>query len=408
MKYDVIIVGGGPAGSTAGINLAGSGLRVAILDRARFPRLKPCGGGISHRVYRRFPYLEPVLRRVPTNFVNRVIFESPAGDAVEIERPEPLYAMIRRIEFDHALLNECRQRGIEVKEGVTVSRVEVREDGVCLTSLSGEQFLAEVVIGADGVNSVVARHSGLRGPWKPSQIAIDGTEESPSSGLSVRQDTMYIYFGIGGGHGYGYLFPKACHVNFGIGYLLEFYKRNVKEKPYEHHLSFFKRLSESGVISGNSQPANFHAYVLPVGGPLDRISSNRILLAEDAAGFVNGFTAEGIYYAMVSGEHAGKTAMEAVNGGNVSAEFLRRYDNACSKEVGYELRKSVSLRKVLFSNPKTIDNIVRFAIRSKAARALMTSFAVGELSYKGMRKRAVLEAFPAYLRYKVEKILKRG
>jgi geranylgeranyl reductase family protein len=410
MKYDIAIVGGGPAGSMAGINLIGNGLRVVILDRARFPRPKPCGGGISCRVYKRFHYIEPVLRSVQTNLVNRVMLESPSGTVVEIESPEPIYAMIRRIEFDNALLDECKRGGIEVRQDVTVSKVTVAEDGVYLTSTSGEQFVTDIVIGADGVNSVVAVNAGLRGPWKPTQIALDGTEESPVSplsDLSVRQDTMYVYYGIGGGYGYGYVFPKTCHVNFGIGYLLEYYQQNISGKPYVQHLSFLQHLEQTGVISGTSQRENFHAYVLPVGGPLKKLSANRILLAGDAAGFVNGFTAEGIYYAMVSGEHAGKTALEAVRKKDASAEFLSRYDKAIEDEVGKELRKSVSLQKRLLSNPKLIDSVVRFASRNKAVRTLLTGFAVGALSYEEMKRRAIIQALPDYLRYKAEKLWHR-
>jgi len=388
----------------AGINLIGSGLRVVILDRARFPRIKPCGGGISCRVYKRFTYIEPVLRSVPTNYVNRVMFESPSGAVVEFESPDPLYAMIRRLEFDNALLDTCKQGGIEVKEEVTISKVAVNEDSVCITSTSGEQYQADIVIGADGVNSVVAVHSGLRGPWKPTQIAIDGTEESLLSDLSVRQDTMYVYYGINGGYGYGYVFPKACHVNFGIGYLLDYFQKYISLNPYEQHLHFLNHLKQANVISGNSQRQNFHAYVLPIGGVLEKISSNRILLAGDAAGFVNGFTAEGIYYAMLSGEHAGKMAIEAVNKKNTSANFLRQYDKACEVEVGYEMRKSVELQKRLLSNPKLIDSIVRLANSSKAVRTMLANYAVGALSYKDMKKRAIIVALPGYLRYKAERL----
>jgi geranylgeranyl reductase family protein len=407
MKYDVIIVGGGPSGSMAGINLMGSGLRVAILDRARFPRLKPCGGGISYRAYKRFHSIDSVMRSVPTNFVNRMVFESPSGDVVNIESPHPLYAMIRRIEFDNALLGHCKQGGIEVREDVTVSQVSVGSESALLTSTSGETFEAELVIGADGVNSTVAVHSGLRSSWQPAQVAIDGTEESPLADLSVRQDTMYVYYGIGGVYGYGYVFPKSTYVNFGIGYLLEYLKNKSPGKLYEGHLQFLHHLKQAGVISGDSLKQNFHVYVLPVAGPLKSISRDRILLAGDAAGFVNGFTGEGIYYAMVSGEHAGKVALEAIGKRDTSAEFLRCYDSACDAELGHELRKSVSIRKRLFSNPKTIDGVVRFAARSPLMRRLITEFGVGEISYEEVKKRVIFHALPGYLLYKAENIWSR-
>jgi geranylgeranyl reductase family protein len=408
MKYDALIVGGGPAGSMAAIQLMGSGLRVAILDRAQFPRIKPCGGGISCRAYRRFAKLEHVLKSVPTNLVHKLVFESPSGDAVEFSSDGPLYAMIRRLEFDNALLNHCKAGGIEVREDVTVSRVEVVADGVRLISSANEEFFADLVIGTDGVNSTVAVQTGLRGPWRHNQIAIDGTEESPRTSLSVSQDTMYVYYGYGGGYGYGYLFPKASHVNVGVGYFLEYYKRDVSQKPYVQHLDFLDHLKTTNVLSGQSQRENFHAYVLPVGGPLERISRDRILLAGDAAGFVNGFTAEGIYYAMVSGEHAGQTALNAIRNGNVTAEFLRRHDRACETEIGPELRKSVTLQKRLFANPALIDSVVRFARRNATARSLLARFGVGEISYEELKRRTVTEALPGYLRYQFEKMWRKA
>jgi len=408
MKYDVLIVGGGPAGSMAAIQLMGSGLRVAILDRAQFPRTKPCGGGISCRAYRRFAKLEPVLKSVPTNLVHKLVFESPSGDAVEFSADGPLYAMIRRLEFDNALLSHCKAGGIEVREDVTVSRVEVGVDGVRLTSTANEEFFADLVIGADGVNSTVAVQTGMRGPWRHNQIAIDGTEESPRTSLNVNPDTMYVYYGYGGGYGYGYLFPKASHVNVGVGYFLEYFKRDVSQKPYVQHLDFLDHLKTTSVLSGQSQRENFHAYVLPVGGPLERISRDRILLAGDAAGFVNGFTAEGIYYAMVSGEHAGHTALNAIRNRNTTAEFLRRHDRACETEIGHELRKSITLQKRLFANPAVIDSVVRFAKRNATARSLLARYGVGEISYEELKWRMVTETLPGYLRYQFDKVWRKA
>jgi flavin-dependent dehydrogenase len=347
------------------------------------------------------------MRAVPTNLVNKVVLESPAGEAVHFESDEPLYAMIRRLEFDNALVDHCRKSGIEVREGITVSRVRVGEDGVRLTSTAGEEFIAELVIGADGVNSTVAVHAGLRGPWSPTQMAVDGTEESPLSEVSARQDTLYVYFGRGGGYGYGYVFPKASHVNFGVGYLLDHVKKHVAEKPFEHHTRFFEDMKARGVLGGESQRQNFHFYPLPFSGPLKKISSDRILLAGDAAGFVNGFTAEGIYYAMVSGEHAGKTALAAIRNRNASAGFLRRHDAACEAELGKELRRSVALQKRFYPNPALIDLAVRFANRDRTLRSLITRFGIGQLSYEELKRHALFEALPAYLGYQFAKLRNR-
>src|SRR5262249_25170889 len=158
----------------------------------------------------RFPYLHDIFKTVPANFVHRVFLESPCGDSVQAESSEPLYTMIRRCEFDAALVEACRRGGIEIREGITITRCQVSSAGVSLTASSGEEFSADLIIAADGVNSVVAVQSGFRGAWTPTTVAIDATEETPSSEISAPRDTMFVYYGIHGGYGYGYVFPKAA------------------------------------------------------------------------------------------------------------------------------------------------------------------------------------------------------
>jgi flavin-dependent dehydrogenase len=265
-----------------------------------------------------------------------------------------------------------------------------------------------MVIGADGVNSIIAVQCGLRGPWPPHKLAMDGTEETPQSALQLDQDTMYVYYGRGGAYGYGYLFPKATHANFGIGYRLDYMRAHITEKPAEMHDEFLAMLKDRGVVQGESQKENFHPWVLPVGGPLDKLSNDRVLLTGDAAGFVNGFTAEGIYYAMVSGELAGKAARAALLAEDVSAQSLRRYDLACEAELGYELRKSVQLQERLMHEPHLMNSVVRFAQRSKTARQLLCDYGVGRIGYREMKRRALVEALPAFIRYQMEKFFSRG
>src|SRR5262245_66406060 len=97
---NVIVVGAGPAGATAARVLARAGVTVRLLDRSKFPRNKPCGGGISLRVLRRFPYLERELGRIATHTVSRLHLEGPGGEASIIESDGPAALMIRRAEFD--------------------------------------------------------------------------------------------------------------------------------------------------------------------------------------------------------------------------------------------------------------------------------------------------------------------
>src|SRR5262245_34156763 len=100
----VLVVGAGPAGATAARSLALAGVPVRLLDRAAFPRNKPCGGGISVRALRRFPYLEREIGRIETHALSRLRLQGPDGDSTQVESVKPAALMIRRVEFDALLV----------------------------------------------------------------------------------------------------------------------------------------------------------------------------------------------------------------------------------------------------------------------------------------------------------------
>src|SRR5262245_46878487 len=111
----VIVVGGGPAGATAARSLAVAGVSVLLLDRSAFPRNKPCGGGISTRVLRRFSYLDHALSRIPTHLLSRLYLEGPDGESTIIESDEPAALMVRRLEFDALLVALAVEAGARLE-----------------------------------------------------------------------------------------------------------------------------------------------------------------------------------------------------------------------------------------------------------------------------------------------------
>src|SRR5262245_44775915 len=124
----VIVVGAGPAGATAARTLARAGLPVRLLDRSHFPRNKPCGGGISLRVLRRFSYLERELSRIPTHTVDRLYLEGPGGESTVVTSDVPAALMIRRVEFDNLLVDLAREAGAELVEGADIVRAAEERD----------------------------------------------------------------------------------------------------------------------------------------------------------------------------------------------------------------------------------------------------------------------------------------
>jgi len=401
--FDVIVIGAGPAGSTAAKVLGEAGVSTLLLDKSAFPRDKPCGGGISARVLRRFPYLENALRTIPSKRVSKIYFESPAGFAVDYESAESLYLMIRRCEFD-CLLWTIARSCIEFQPALA-RKIAFQPDRVLITAdVDGEptEFQARMVIGCDGANSVVARATGQRTGSIQDHFAIDMMEETPYQELNLLdRDRMYVYYRIQGQYGYGYVFPKSNHVNLGIGFKLDYYLSHLRGRQYPYHSAFVDELTKKRLVAGRSNRANFRAFPLPISGPIARTFTDRALLAGDAGGFVNAFTAEGIYYAMVSGDHAARTAIQALRANDLSAARLRAYEQSWKSEIGMELAKSVHIQRLLMADATRVDRIVRAASRNPVLADTLARYATGALSHAEFKRLLLRRAFPMYVREKL-------
>jgi len=398
----VLVVGAGPAGATAARALARAGVTVTLLDRSKFPRNKPCGGGISLRVLRRFPYLERELGRIATHTVSRLFLEGPGGESTTIDAGEPAALMIRRVEFDELLVSLALEAGAELVTGADIVQARESDGAVVLTTRSGERYEAPLVIAADGVHSVTARRLGMNAGWPASAVALDMMEETPRAALRDRDpSTLWVAYGCSqssgaqtngrrAAEGYAYVFPKRDHVNVGIGYVLQHYRDAVDRPPYELQRGFVDELRRRGVVEGVSVKAHFTPFMIPVGGPLRRVGRGRTLLAGDAGGFVNGFTAEGIYYAMVSGELAAQAIVDTAPGSESS--LARRFQRACDREIGAELRDSVLIQRYLFGDRRRIARIIRGSERETETTRLILDFAIGRMPYRALRRRMLTNA----------------
>src|SRR5215510_89773 len=153
-RYDALVVGGGPAGSTTALHLAEAGASVLLVDKARFPRDKPCGGGLTARAVKQCP-VDPAP--VVEEQVDLVELRFRYGDAVVRRARQPVVLMTQRRRLDAFLLDAARERGAEVREGVAVKV----EPGNVVSVGTEERLLADVLVGADGANGTTGRALGL-------------------------------------------------------------------------------------------------------------------------------------------------------------------------------------------------------------------------------------------------------
>ena len=150
-------------------------------------------------------------------------------------------------------------------------------------------------------------------------------------------------------------------------------------------------------MDGTSQRGHFTPFLIPIGGPLRKTADGRVLLAGDAGGFVNGFSAEGIYYAMVTGDLAAGAILAQGRESELSPARIRRaYVRAWRGEIGAELRDSVLIQKYLFHNPARMDRVVRVARTRPVFSESLVDYASGRLSYRAARRRLVWH-FPRLL-----------
>jgi flavin-dependent dehydrogenase len=311
---------------------------------------------------------------------------------VTLRSYRPAALMIRRIEFDDLLIRLAVEAGAELVEGVEVTEATESRDVVEVGARDGRTFRGRLLVAADGVHSAVARRLGLNPGWPARDVALDMMEETPVASLRPADpDTLWVAYGYGGGEGYAYVFPKAAHVNVGIGYVLDYYRTEVGGAPYGIQRRFVGALRRREALQGDSSRAHFTPYLIPVGGPLRRTARGRVLLAGDAGGFVNGFTAEGIYYAMVSGELAGEAVAASLRPGGAPAAGM--YERAWRREIGPELRDSVIVQRFLFGDPRRIDDMIAGARRWPALADRIVGYGMGDVPYAAAR-RSLLARFP--------------
>lgn len=341
--FDVVIVGGGPAGSTAGYILSRAGLKVVIIDKSRFPRKKLCGGLITDKT---ILLLERIFGDTVDSLKDQNIIQSESNH-YDVRNKKTLIArrditiplrFINRDTYDHYLLKRAHQAGAALVEGDRVKEIDVLKKSV-LTQ-SGWRFSSDIIIGADGANSRIRRSFPVnlfgRDDWKENlAAAFEITIEQ--SRVKKQAAHPVLYFGFVE-HGYAWIFPAGDQYKIGMCAL--------KNRNRKKIISAFHDFLASLNISVKNEKVS--AYVLPYGNYLPEPVYRNIVLVGDAAGFVDPLLGEGIFYAQRSAELAAGALLKAVDEDDVQKSMKEHYLQSLKTHIYTELVYAEKIRNTIF------------------------------------------------------------
>ena len=321
--WDVLVVGAGPAGSTAARVAAERGARVLLVDAARFPRYKTCGGGLIGASLRALP---PEALAVLERRVDRVTFSLHGGPARSVRSTRPFLAMVDRERFDQALVDAAVAEGVEFRDHVRVRSVEQRGDSVAVRTDAGE-LVASVVIGADGTSGVTGRHVGVRIARADLGLEVELADAGEDWARRVHLD-----WGRDPGT-YGWVFPKDGHLTVGV---IERKGRGEATRAYLDRFVAGLGMADREVLRSSGHLTRWRR----PGSPVRR---GRVLVAGDAAGLLEPWSREGISFALRSGALAGEAASRA---GVEGSPALAAYEAAVVRELEPEQQAGAALLRV--------------------------------------------------------------
>ncbi|MGE5134250.1 MAG: geranylgeranyl reductase family protein [Gemmatimonadota bacterium] len=353
-RFDVVVAGAGPAGSIAALVLARAGARVALVDKSAFPRDKACGDLVGPRGVQ---VLADLGVPVPDAGQGRdLLAVGPSGRRVRLPAyPGRTYAghgiVVPRVVLDDALRSAALAAGAAGLRG-RVSGVDAGPDGTvrALVTSDGQRLAGDVIIGADGALSPVARLAGLLRPeralWGFAVRAYLPAHVPLPLLVLLDAEPWRIY------PGYGWLFPGADgQANVGIGVGLGTSRRAA---PLRDDLArFCERLRAAGDIGPGAGPGPVIGGWLRMGGTGTPLAAGNVLLAGDAAGLINPLQGEGIGPALVSG----CLAAQAVLAGPPGA--ARAYTDAATAAFGRYLPGAAALQSALLRRPRVTSAGVR-------------------------------------------------
>lgn len=333
--YDLIIVGGGPSGASAGRTAGKQGLSTLLLEKEHFPRYKSCGGALSSYGLSCLDFSLPEY--VVERYISKVKIHFMDG-FVEVEKEGNLALSISRTVFDYFLLEKAKETGIEVHTGEKVLDCIGRKDFVEVRT-TDNTYLGKFVLIAEGSGGSLKYK--VRSKDKRTEYCLGLVSEIPDEDEVIQSQcpgTLDIHFGIAQG-GYGWIFPHAGYYSVGVMGIAQYFKN-----PKRVMMDFLQENGFDGTFP-------IRSHIIPVGGITRKTINSRILLSGDAAGFVEAFSGEGMAYAIRSGQLAAETIAGIMMYGR-KLNDIQKYESRCRQEFGNYLASSLKLEKVMHRFPE--------------------------------------------------------
>ena len=370
-EFDAIVAGAGPAGATAARLLARSGARVLLLDKARFPREKPCGGGVTFRADSANDLdLSPVTERE----IYDIRISANLNRSFDRHSDVLLTRMTQRHRLDAFLAERAASAGADFRDGLGLTAVDQDSSGVTVRT-GGDAYRASFMIGADGVNGVTARALGMR-PAAEHAVALEAKYPLDSDLAHEWRTKLGLDLG-GTPGGYCWVFPKGDHLNIGVGGWKSIGPTlRGRLDRYTH----FQGLDPARL-------QDHRGYQLPLRRDGEPAARGRVALAGDAAALVDPLSGEGIWAAFVSGRLAADEGLKLLAGEKLD---LEGYATALDDVMHDEIVASRRLMSILQRLPAITVLMVKY---NGAFWRYLQQIIRGELTYPElMRKLGPLQS----------------